>query len=321
MLEKPQPPILRLPTIRTRLVRGAGMILAQFGVPAGLAMAASTMFGFGPLAGLALAGATYGAAFFRAVQIGRDHDFDRAYADAPTIPAIQDRAAVLAKRVGLAPPAVRLIGDWDFYGLDMIGDVAATTGTAIYVSSRFKRMPCAEREFVLAHEMAHMRAADLSTQIPMRAAVQGSLFLTGVAGVAMVSAVIATGGSVVAAFYGATWLGFFYAHHVVQKALAAKIVRDQEYRADENALRLTRDFNAAASLIDRLDDTGPGGIYEEDAPQPSMFTAMEKLFGTHPVRDDRMKALRAVWREMVAADPSLQKPRAVPLAPAPTPRP
>jgi heat shock protein HtpX len=297
------------------------MIVAQFGVPVGLAMAASVMFGFGPLVGLALAGATYGAALFRVVRIENDRDFDRAHAHAPTIPAIQDMAAMLAGRLGLATPAVRLIDDRDSHGLNMIGDVAATTGAAIYVSSRFKRMPCAEREFVLAHEMAHMRAADLRMQVPIRAAIHGSLFLTGVAGVAMATAVIATGGSVVAAFYGATWFGFFYAHHVVQKALAAKIVREQEYRADENALRLTRDFNAAVSLIDRLDDTGPGGIYEEDAPQPSMFTVMEKLFGTHPVRDDRVKALRAVWKDMVAADPSLQKPRAVPLASAPTPRP
>ncbi len=302
-------PILRLPTLRSRLLCGAGMVLAQFGVPAGLAMMASAMFGFAPLAGLGVAGVAYGAALIRALQIESDRDFDRAYLHAPSIPAVQDMVTVLAGRLGLAAPPVRLIDDRDFHGLNMIGDVAATTGTAIYVSSRFKRMPCAERAFVLAHEMAHMRANDVRVQIPMRVAVQGSLFLSAIAGLGLAAAVVATGGSMGAALYGASWAGFFYAHHLAQKALAAKIVRGQEYRADENALRLTRDFNAAVSLIDRLDDTGPGGIYEEDAPEPSMFTAMEKLFGTHPVRDDRVKALRNVWKGMVTADPSLQKPR------------
>ncbi|WP_435640209.1 M48 family metalloprotease [Micavibrio aeruginosavorus] len=319
MSENPANPVLHLPTTRTRLLRGAGMVLAQFGVPTGLAMAAAVTFGFGPSVGLGMIALAYGSGLIRALRTEDDRSFDRAHEKAPIVGTLQTIMDSLAFKAGMAPLPVRFIRDDDYASLNTIGQYAATTGQAVYASSQVAALPRREQAFTLAHEIAHVRARDVRTQIPIRMAIHGSLVLTGVAGVAMMGAVLFTGGSVTAAFLGMSWMGSFYAHHIVQKALGAKIIREQEYRADANALRLTRDFNAAVSLIDRLDDTGPGGIYEDDEPAPTVTVILEKVFGEHPVRDDRVKSLRAVWKDMVAADPSLQTPRVVPPVSAPRP--
>lgn len=143
-----------------------------------------------------------------------------------------------------------------------------------------------EKKFVLAHELAHIRAGDLTQNISLSTSIRlHEKFLT-----AWASAVCAhqiTGiGVIGAAGIGGVSLG---ASFLVSKFIEAAEQRSMERRRDADALMETGDLGHAISGLRKV----------ERLRGSNQFSLWQRLFYSHPVGESRVHSLEIAYRHYI----------------------
>jgi heat shock protein HtpX len=218
-------------------------------------------------------------------------------AEAPSVHRIVEK---LAARAGIPKPRVYLIPSESpnafATGRNPEHAVVAVTEGLMQILN--------EREFegVIAHELSHVRNRDIliSTIAASVAgivaaaghAIQWSLFFAG-------RRDDDDGGSAVGALVWALLAPFIAM--LVQLAIS----RSREYAADATGASLTRDPNALADALERLEDSKRVLPYEFAGPatahlfivnplRSGVMASMLSLFSTHPPTEERIRRLRAM---------------------------
>ncbi len=221
------------------------------------------------------------------------------YAEAPQL---HDMTARLAQVAGLPKPRVAIIesdapnafatGRNPQHGL-----VAVTTGITRILNER-------ELAGVIAHELGHIKNRDILT-MSVAATIAGAV--TFIAQMAQFAAIFGgrsddeEGTNPIAAI--AMMILAPIAAMIIQMAIS----RSREYVADRSAAEFTRDPEALASALQKLEAHSKGTPLHADPAMAHMFivkpftgAALQSLFSTHPPIEERIAKLREFRGQMTA---------------------
>lgn len=196
----------------------------------------------------------------------------------PADDKIKNMVEKLAEKAGMKPPKVTS------YSKGATDNAAAATNQ-IYVGKMLSdRLNDQELEYVLAHELSHIKTKDISEMYLSWPPLANSFFtMAAMATTAVQAPSLATGLMAVGSL----------AYIKYQGLLVKNAMRTIEYRADRNALQLTGNLNAAVSGYLKI-----AGI-EEIFKKP---TLKETINASHPIGQKRIIGLCEAFNEQSGAD-------------------
>lgn len=241
--------------------------------------------------------------FYWHAQSGRHHI--RRYNESPGQTIVQQKIAdKLATTFGM--PRVPVVKAANSHG-----DIASTDRHSIYLSPSLSvLLNRHEMKFVIAHEMTHIRSTSHDQiRLPFMVAARGTAILGIFGTAAHVNGYITLTGDPslikTMALSAAAAAGLH---------LAAKIVsREIEFTCDSNALRATKDIDAARSTIASFKDIEKPPA---DNVPDRLIAAYYRFFSDHPSEKARLRNLDKTWAAMQAEKAALPAP---PSAPGPRP--
>jgi len=211
---------------------------------------------------------------------------------------------------GGMPAAEAYVMPSDAINAFAVGDRDAN-GAVVVTSGALRLLEPDELRGVVAHEMAHIRNRDsllmtvavvlagvalVVPEVAARMASQGSTMGSGR------NSRSGNGGGVLVLLGLALWVATYLISRLVTAILRAAISQEREYLADATAAQMTRNPEALARALHKIATTDRLKIPERMDRMEALFIdspispgkRTEKLFGTHPPIEERIRRLMAM---------------------------